>query len=85
MRNDEGHQVYFKARDIFREYLGDKSCCSIPDVEERIEKAITEGLPKKKCKKKRWSSAFTCWTGTALPNFIHPNVTRRKSQIVGNR
>lgn len=56
MRNTEGHQVYFKASDIFREYFGDTSCCSIPDVQERIAKAVTEGLPKKK---KGWSSAFT--------------------------
>ena len=48
MRNEEGMEAYNKAYEIFREFFGDRCCCSIPDVQERIAKAITEGLPKKK-------------------------------------
>jgi len=47
MRNDEGHQVYIKGTDIFREYFGGRCSCSIPDVEDRIAKAVAEGSSKK--------------------------------------
>ena len=51
MRNDEGKQCYIKAREIFREFFGDKSC-NIPDVQDRIAKAVAEGSSKKKFLKK---------------------------------
>ena len=58
MRNDEGHQVYIKASDIFREFLGDKNS-NIPDVQDRIAKAVAEGSSKNKFLKKGGRSAFT--------------------------
>lgn len=51
MRNDEEHQVYIKASEIFREFFGDKNC-NIPDVQDRIAKAVAEGSSKKKVLKK---------------------------------
>ena len=57
MRNDKGHQCYIKARDIFREFFGDKSC-NIPDVQDRIAKAVAEGSSKKKFLKKGLEIGF---------------------------
>ena len=66
MRNDEGHQVYIKASDIFREFLGDKNS-NIPDVQDRIAKAVAEGSSKKKFLKKGWEIGFHLmdWHGDA--------------------
>ncbi len=57
MRNDKGHQVYNKACDIFCEFFDDKTC-NIPDVQDRIAKAIAEGSSKKKFLKKGWEIGF---------------------------
>ena len=66
MRNDEGHQCYIKARDISREFFGDKTC-NIPDVQDRIAKAVAEGSSKKKFLKKGWEIGFHLmdWHGDA--------------------
>lgn len=66
MRNDEGHQVYIKASDIFREFLGDKNC-HIPDVQDSIAKAVAEGSSNKKFLKKGWEIGFHLmdWHGDA--------------------
>ena len=66
MRNDEGHQCYIKASDIFREFFGDKTC-NIPDVQDRIAKAVAEGSSKKKFLKKGWEIGFHLmdWHGDA--------------------
>lgn len=58
MRNDEGHNCYIKAVDIFREFFRDKTC-NIPDVQDRIAKAVAEGSLKKKFLKKGGKPAFT--------------------------
>lgn len=47
MRNDKGKQAYIKAREIFREFFGDKKC-NVFDVQDRIAKAVAEGSSKKK-------------------------------------
>jgi len=67
MRNDEGHQCYTKASDIFREFFGDRRCFSIPDVEDRIAKAIANGSSKKKSLKKARELGFHLmdWHGDA--------------------
>jgi|GEM_PF-2819690 len=57
MRNDEGHQCYIKARKIFREFFRDKTC-NIPDVQDRIAKAVAEGSSKKKFLKKGLEIGF---------------------------
>jgi hypothetical protein len=66
MRNDEGHQVYIKASDIFRDFFGDKNC-NIPDVQDRIAKAVAEGSAKKKFLKNGWEIGFHLmdWHGDA--------------------
>jgi hypothetical protein len=66
MRNDEIHQVYFKANHIFREFFGDKTC-NIPDVQDRIAKAVAEGSSKKKFLKNGWEIGFHLmdWHGDA--------------------
>jgi hypothetical protein len=58
IRNEEGYQVYIKSNEIFRAFFGGKPC-NIPDVQDRIAMAVTEGSLKKKVLKKGGKSAFT--------------------------
>ena len=57
MRNDKGHQCYIRASEIFREFFGDKTC-NIPDVQDKIAKAVAEGSSKKKFLKKGLEIGF---------------------------
>jgi hypothetical protein len=70
MRNDEGHQVYFKASDIIREFFGDKKSGNIPDVQDRMATAIAEGLSKKKYQKKAWEIGFHLMDWHSDANFL---------------
>ncbi len=66
MKNDEGHMCFIKASEIFREFVGDKTC-SMSDVMDRIANAVAEGSSKKRFHKKGLDNGFLLmdWHGEA--------------------